>query len=138
MLDFGLAKAYENEAQETESSRDLTESPTFAAATRTGMILGTAAYMSPEQARGRALDKRTDIWSFGCVLYQLLSGNQPFQGSTVSDTIAGEVALRDYWPVGARKNCPLISVMSDSYGALIHGFGGAGPPAPSEPRLSSS
>ena len=84
VLDFGLAKAL---AASPES--DPSESPTLtAAATRAGVILGTAAYMSPEQARGKPVDKRTDIWSFGCVLYEILTGHAAFRGETLSDTIA--------------------------------------------------
>jgi len=84
VLDFGLAKAF---AAETNS--DPSNSPTLSmAATMHGVILGTAAYMSPEQARGKAVDKRTDTWAFGCVLYELLAGKQTFQGETVTDILA--------------------------------------------------
>jgi Tol biopolymer transport system component/predicted Ser/Thr protein kinase len=87
VLDFGLAKG--GAAAGVESSSDLSHSPTLAiAATGAGMILGTAAYMSPEQARGKAVDKRTDIWAFGCLLYECLTGRQAFAGETVSDMIA--------------------------------------------------
>jgi Tol biopolymer transport system component len=86
ILDFGLARAYEGDAAEKEGSAT---SPTLTAAmTNDGVILGTAAYMSPEQARGMALDKRTDIFSFGVVLYEMLTGAQPFRGETLSDTLA--------------------------------------------------
>jgi Tol biopolymer transport system component len=86
VLDFGLAKSG---AAEAASGSDLTQSPTMThAATAAGIILGTAAYMSPEQARGRSVDKRSDIWSFGCVLYECLTGRQAFAGETVSDMIA--------------------------------------------------
>jgi hypothetical protein len=85
VLDFGLAKAFEVEGE----SGDPGASPTLTSAgTRAGMILGTAAYMSPEQARGKTLDKRTDIWSFGCVLYECLTGKAAFRGETISDTLA--------------------------------------------------
>jgi serine/threonine-protein kinase len=85
ILDFGLAKAY---AAET-TSIDIATSPTITAQmTEPGVILGTAAYMSPEQARSRSVDKRTDIWSFGCVLYECLTGARAFHGETVSDTLA--------------------------------------------------
>src|SRR5215475_11197060 len=85
VLDFGLAKAYEREQADTSVSN----SPTISmAATNAGLILGTAAYMSPEQARGKTVDKRTDIWSFGCVLYESLTGRQAFPGDTATDIVA--------------------------------------------------
>jgi serine/threonine-protein kinase len=85
ILDFGLAKA---QAGDT-TSVDIANSPTITAQmTEPGVILGTAAYMSPEQARGRSVDKRADIWAFGCVLYECLTGKRAFQGETVSDTLA--------------------------------------------------
>lgn len=85
ILDFGLARAYGGET----TGIDIEKSPTITAQmTEPGVILGTAAYMSPEQARGRAVDKRADIWAFGCVLYECLTGKRAFQGETVSDTLA--------------------------------------------------
>jgi eukaryotic-like serine/threonine-protein kinase len=85
VLDFGLAKALAGGA----CSPDLSQlSIVTAKSTRDGMILGTPAYLSPEQARGKQLDKRTDIWAFGCVLFELLTGRKAFAGETVSDTIA--------------------------------------------------
>ncbi len=87
VLDFGLAKG--SAGAGSESVTDLSNSPTLArASTQAGVILGTAAYMSPEQARGKAVDKRADIWSFGCVMYECLTGRQAFHGETVSDMIA--------------------------------------------------
>jgi len=85
VLDFGLAKALQGDT--AGGSLELSASPTVAA-TRIGMIVGTAAYMSPEQARGRAVDKRTDVWALGCVLYEMLTGRRPFEGETVSDVLA--------------------------------------------------
>src|SRR5215510_8321932 len=82
VLDFGLAKAVES----GPVNPALSHSPTLSmAATNAGLILGTAAYMSPEQARGTAVDKRSDIWAFGVVLYEVLTGVQLFEGATVSD-----------------------------------------------------
>jgi len=94
VLDFGLAKVFADEGPPAVAAN----SPTLSAApTRAGTILGTAAYMSPEQARARPLDKRTDIWSFGCVLYELLTGRQVFGGETVSDTIARLLEREPDW-----------------------------------------
>ena len=87
VLDFGLAKALGPESLEASADPDL--SPTLtAAATQMGVILGTAAYMAPEQAKGRLVDKRADIWSFGTVLYEMLTGRRPFGGQDVSETLA--------------------------------------------------
>jgi eukaryotic-like serine/threonine-protein kinase len=89
VLDFGLAKAFEGGSGEP----NVFNSPTLSlAATAQGVILGTAAYMSPEQARGQAIDKRTDIWAFGCVLYELLTGHHAFRGEHVSDILASVLA----------------------------------------------
>ncbi len=93
VLDFGLAKAFAE-----EPAADAAHAATVSAlATRAGAILGTPAYMSPEQARGRRLDRRTDIWSFGCVLYELLSGRQAFPSETIPDAIAGVLAREPDW-----------------------------------------
>jgi serine/threonine protein kinase len=83
VLDFGLAKVWDGAPQS-----DLSASPRLTADIGERTILGTPAYMSPEQARGRSLDMRTDIWSFGCVLYEMLTGRTPFAGDTISDTFA--------------------------------------------------
>src|SRR5262249_49245685 len=88
ILDFGLAKPLQEAAK-----HDFSNSPTLSLpATNKGEILGTAAYMSPEQARGEATDERSDVFSFGCVLYEMLTGRQAFQGKTVSDILASVLA----------------------------------------------
>jgi eukaryotic-like serine/threonine-protein kinase len=96
VLDFGLAKAF---APGGDSAVALANSPTMLAAGKTelGIILGTAAYMSPEQARGWAVDKRADIWAFGCVLFQMLTGVQPFAGESTTDILAEVVQREPDW-----------------------------------------
>src|SRR5450631_3949753 len=90
LLDFGLAKAFTNRGEARTAASDSPEnSPTLTiGATEVGVILGTAAYMPPEQAKGKAVDKRADIWSFGVVFYELLTGERLFNGEDVSDTLA--------------------------------------------------
>ncbi len=96
VLDFGLATS--GGAGASESDPNLSHSPTLThAATRAGVILGTAAYMSPEQARGKSVDRRTDVWSFGCVLYECLTGRPLYQGETVSDLIARILEREPDW-----------------------------------------
>ncbi len=97
VLDFGLAKATE---ATTAASVNLANSPTLtspAMMTSAGMILGTAAYMSPEQAKGRAADRRSDLWAFGCVLYEMLTGQKAFAGEDVSDTLASVLRAEPVW-----------------------------------------
>jgi serine/threonine-protein kinase len=93
VLDFGLAKAFAGD----KSNPDFSHLPTVTATELTGAIRGTPAYMSPEQARGQAVDKRTDIWAFGCVLYEMLTGQVPFPGNTISDTIAAILEREPEW-----------------------------------------
>ena len=94
VLDFGLAKAVSGNA----ATADQTQSPTVTSdGTRAGVILGTAAYMSPEQARGRLVDKRTDVWAFGCVLFEMLAGRRAFLGETLSDTLAAILEREPDW-----------------------------------------
>ena len=97
ILDFGLAKSFQLEAEAPEDPQDLSDSPTVAGSTRSGVILGTAAYMSPEQARGQAIDRRTDIWAFGCVLYEMLTGKRAFEGETFADIVAGIIERDADW-----------------------------------------
>jgi Tol biopolymer transport system component len=95
VLDFGLAKAMDPAGA---SSADAANSPTLTAhATALGVILGTAAYMAPEQARGKAVDKRADIWAFGAVLFEMLAGRSAFEGETVTDIIAAVVSREPDW-----------------------------------------
>ena len=94
VLDYGLAKVFQLETPAADSSM----SPTLTRdATRVGVILGTAAYMSPEQAKGKKVDKRADIWAFGVVLYEMLTGNRAFAGEDVSDTLAYVLTKEPDW-----------------------------------------
>ena len=107
ILDFGLAKAFHDE---TGLGDDASQSPTMTRGTALGVILGTASYMSPEQARGKSVDKRTDLWAFGCCLYEALVGRKAFVGETTTDTLAAIVNAEPDWnglpeatPVSARR-----------------------------------
>jgi len=95
ILDFGLARAYTGDPGAEE---DVLNSPTITAAmTQTGVILGTAAYMSPEQARGEAVDQRADLWAFGVILFEMLTGKRFFAGDTISDTLAAVLRAELDW-----------------------------------------
>jgi serine/threonine protein kinase/Tol biopolymer transport system component len=148
VLDFGLAKVFAG-AEPGEEGQTLSIG---ADASREGLIEGTAAYMSPEQARGKAVDKRTDIWAFGCVVFEMLTGRPPFRGETASDTIAAILEHEADWsqlpaqtPAGIRRlllRCldkdpkrrlrdigdARLDIDDPSSGGSI-----APPPAPSEP-----
>ncbi len=107
VLDFGLAKVFATEESGNEASQTL---PMSVEPSREGVIAGTAAYMSPEQARGKAVDKRTDIWAFGCVLYEMVTARPAFAGETASDTIAAVLEREPDWsglpahtPAGIRR-----------------------------------
>jgi serine/threonine protein kinase/Tol biopolymer transport system component len=109
VLDFGLAKAFAGDT----SSENIGNSPTLSmAATMQRVILGTAAYMSPEQAKGKAADKRTDIWAFGCVLYELLTGKAAFHGEDISEILAAVLKTEPDWkqlpPSVPSKICDLL------------------------------
>jgi len=107
VLDFGLAKALGDDL-----GGDLSNSPTISlAATRAGVILGTAAYMSPEQAKGRPVDKRSDVWAFGCVLYEMLTGKRAFDGDDVSDTLAAVLRGAPEWTALPADVPPLIRIL---------------------------
>jgi serine/threonine protein kinase/Tol biopolymer transport system component len=100
VLDFGLAKAFDKRPL----AGDLTQSPTLLSPSPTlaGVILGTATYMSPEQARGKAVDTRTDVWAFGCVMFEMLTGTKPFDGDTLADIVAAIVKNDpDWWALPA-------------------------------------
>ena len=107
VLDFGLAKALDPNPQ-----GDPSESPTLTAAgTRAGVILGTAAYMSPEQAKGQRVDRRTDVWAFGCVLHEMLSGARAFNGDNVSDTVASVLRSEPDWDALPDDTPPRVSTL---------------------------
>jgi len=109
VLDFGLAKAFLDDSTNA-SDAGMTMSPTMSvAASAAGVILGTAAYMSPEQARGKQVDRRADIWAFGVLLFEMLSGKQLFRGETISDTLAGVIKDDPDWSL-LPPNTPALVV----------------------------
>jgi serine/threonine protein kinase len=149
VLDFGLAKALEPAGSTT---RDPRESPTLTAlATQLGVIVGTAAYMAPEQARGRLVDKRADVWAFGVVLYEMLTGRRAFEGEDVSDTLAFVLTREPDWsalpastPTGIRRllrrslEKESRKRLADIRDARLElDDGGADAPAPSPPHATS-
>jgi len=109
VLDFGLAKIFDV----SDSAPRLSRSPTLSAMnTAAGVLLGTAAYMSPEQARGKDVDRRADVWAFGCVLYEMLTGKKAFaQGETVSDTLAGILAREPDWQALPAETPPKVRAL---------------------------
>jgi len=108
VLDFGLAKAFAGDA----ANDDPSNSPTLSmAATMHGVILGTAAYMSPEQARGKSVNKATDIWAFGCVLYELLCGHAAFEGEDITEILAAVVKTEPDWSRLPEATPPAIRVL---------------------------
>jgi serine/threonine-protein kinase len=111
VLDFGLAKALE---PASPANVNATASPTItlpAMMTGVGMLLGTAAYMSPEQARGKPVDKRADIWAFGCVLYEMLTSKRAFRGDEVSDVLASVITGEPDWTVLPRELSPVLGTV---------------------------
>jgi dipeptidyl aminopeptidase/acylaminoacyl peptidase len=113
VLDFGLAKALDPSSS-APAAPALENSPTFtspAAMTRMGVVLGTAAYMAPEQAKGRAVDKRADIWAFGCVFFELLAGRRPFAGDDLTEIIAAVVKDEPSWSLLPPATPPAIRAL---------------------------
>jgi len=114
VLDFGLAKALlgEGNSAASHSPTDVVHSPTITGDyTRPGVILGTAGYMSPEQARGRSVDKRTDIWAFGCVLFECLSGARLFSGETATDSIGAILHKEPEWALLPPNTPPAVQLL---------------------------
>src|SRR5262249_3580679 len=109
VLDFGLAKLAEPGL--SEASPDESPTLTLAQATRTGAIMGTAAYMAPEQARGAAVDRRADIWAFGVILWEMLAGKRLFKGDTISDTLASVLARDPEWSALPATTPPRIRIL---------------------------
>ena len=111
VLDFGLAKALHDQPSTASGFAD---SPTYApetSPTMPGVILGTAGYMSPEQARGRPVDKRSDIWSFGCMLYEMLSGAKVFPGETVTDSLGATLHKDPEWGLLPAETPPVLQLL---------------------------
>ena len=122
VLDFGLAKALDPAGI---AAADIANSPTITspAMTQMGMILGTAAYMSPEQARGKPVDKRADIWAFGCVLYEMLAGTRPFGGDDMTDVIASIVKTEPAWSALPPARLPTCGSSSSAVSKRIRSGG---------------
>ena len=136
VLDFGLAKALEPGSGIGDGgSPNLANSPTITspAMTMRGMILGTAAYMAPEQAKGKPVDKRADIWAFGCVLYEMLAGRRAFEGDDISTTLAAVLLKDPEWqrPAGldaGRAPAPADALPDEGSQGTAAGYRrGAGP-----------
>jgi serine/threonine protein kinase/Flp pilus assembly protein TadD len=149
LLDFGLAKAFYS----ASPSPDISQSPTVPAEqTRQGMVIGTAAYMSPEQARGQTLDARSDVWSFGCVLFEMLTGQKAFEGDTLSDILVAVLERPPDWDalppatppaivellkLALKKNVnERLKNIADAR-SVIDGVLGGGPPVVARPRTPS-
>jgi Tol biopolymer transport system component len=111
ILDFGLAKAPQNPLP---GEQGFSNSPTMVSGSMAGMILGTAPYMSPEQARGKSVDARTDIWAFGCVLYEMLTGTQTFTGETTTDILAKVLEGQPKWEALPAATPPSIRVLLEA------------------------
>jgi serine/threonine protein kinase len=109
VLDFGLAKALDPAS--SQSSYSLAPTMTTPAATEAGSILGTAPYMSPEQAIGKPVDKRTDIWAFGCTVYEMLTGTAPFARETKAETLVAILEREPDW--AARQPSPASHALPD-------------------------
>ena len=109
VLDFGLAKAFDPASGSGTQATGMSHSPTLTArGTEAGIILGTAAYMAPEQARGKPVDKRADIWAFGVVLFEMLTGHRLFEGETISDTLAAVLTRDVNWSLVPTATPPAI------------------------------
>ena len=107
VLDFGLAKAFQPDASDPNMSMSPTISLT-AAATQMGMVIGTAAYMSPEHARGKPVDKRADVWAFGVVLFEMVTGQPAFAGNNMSDVLASVIKSEPDWEILPKALSPLL------------------------------
>jgi len=107
VLDFGLAKMLDP----NDASRDVSNSPTLMSVSSRGVILGTAAYMSPEQARGQTVDAQSDVWAFGCVVYEMLTSLPPFTGETITDILGGIVRIDPDWNALPAGTPPLLRLL---------------------------
>src|SRR5215831_7900378 len=111
VLDFGLAKAVQGRSA---SEPGFSHSPTLVSGSMIGVILGTAPYMSPEQARGKTVDTRTDVWAFGCVLYEMLTGKQAFAGETTTDVLAKVLEGQPKWEALPAATPPSIRMLLEA------------------------